>query len=87
MSPNLTGTPAYRAPGQSVPPPNQNARSAAALLCAATLTMAAWHARDVLVSRWTVDDAERRAELLAWGVDAIIGNDANGVVKSCAERT
>ncbi|WP_416965120.1 hypothetical protein [Streptomyces sp. Agncl-13] len=49
--------------------------------------MAYWHARDVLVSCWTVDDADRRAELLAWGVDAIIGNDVNGVVKSGAERT
>lgn len=27
LFPNLTGTPAYRAPEQSVPPPNQNARS------------------------------------------------------------
>ncbi|MFJ9376516.1 glycerophosphodiester phosphodiesterase [Streptomyces sp. NPDC101455] len=48
--------------------------------------VAHWHARDVLVSCWTVDDADRRGELLAWGVDAIIGNDLNGVVKSCAER-
>ncbi len=50
-------------------------------------SVAYWHARDVLVSCWTVDDADRRAELLAWGVDAIIGNDVNGVVKSGAERT
>ncbi|MFG2377735.1 glycerophosphodiester phosphodiesterase [Streptomyces sp. NPDC048504] len=50
-------------------------------------SVAYWHARDVLVSCWTVDDADRRGELLAWGVDAIIGNDLNGVVKSCAERT
>ncbi|WP_405854685.1 glycerophosphodiester phosphodiesterase [Streptomyces sp. NBC_01515] len=48
--------------------------------------VAHWHARDVLVSCWTVDAADRRGELLAWGVDAIIGNDLNGVVKSCAER-
>lgn len=50
-------------------------------------SVAYWHARDVLVSCWTVDDADRRGDLLAWGVDAIIGNDLNGVVKSCAERT
>lgn len=50
-------------------------------------SVAYWHARDLLVSCWTVDDADRRGELLAWGVDAIISNDLNGVVKSCAERT
>ena len=46
-------------------------------------SVAYWHARDVLVSCWTVDDADRRGELLGWGVDAIISNDVNGVVKSC----
>ncbi|MEV6483455.1 hypothetical protein [Streptomyces sp. NPDC051576] len=50
-------------------------------------SVAYWPARDVLVSCWTVDDADRRAELLAWGADAIISNDVNGVVKSCGERT
>lgn len=45
--------------------------------------VAYWHARELLVSCWTVDDADRRAELLSWGVDAIISNDVNGVVKSC----
>ncbi len=44
--------------------------------------VAHWHARELLVSCWTVDDVERRAELLSWGVDAIISNDVNGVVKS-----
>jgi glycerophosphoryl diester phosphodiesterase len=29
----------------------------------------------VLVSCWTMDDADRRAELLGWGVEAIISND------------
>jgi glycerophosphoryl diester phosphodiesterase len=38
-------------------------------------SVAHWHARDVLVSCWTVDDADRRAELLGWGVEAIISND------------
>ncbi len=45
--------------------------------------VAHWHARELLVSCWTVDDVERRAELLSWGVDAIISNDVNRVVKSC----
>ncbi|KPH97403.1 glycerophosphoryl diester phosphodiesterase [Actinobacteria bacterium OK074] len=46
-------------------------------------SVAQWHARGLRVSCWTVDDADRRAELLSWGVDAIISNDVAGVVKSC----
>nr|WSY58142.1 hypothetical protein OG999_49400 [Streptomyces sp. NBC_00886] len=45
------------------------------------------HAREVLVSCWTEGDADRRAEPLARGVDAIMSNDMNGVVKSCDDRT
>ena len=41
----------------------------------------------MLVTRWAVDDADRRVELRAWGMDAIICNDVNGVVKSCDDRT
>lgn len=43
-----------------------------------------WRARGIRVSCWTVDDADRRDELLSWGVSAIISNDVEGVVKSCA---
>ncbi|WP_416970415.1 glycerophosphodiester phosphodiesterase [Streptomyces sp. 4F14] len=43
-----------------------------------------WHTRGIKVSCWTVDDAARREELISWGVDAIISNDVEGVVKSCA---
>ncbi|QNP71300.1 glycerophosphodiester phosphodiesterase [Streptomyces roseirectus] len=43
-----------------------------------------WHDRGIKVSCWTVDDAVRREELISWGVDAIISNDVEGVVKSCA---
>jgi glycerophosphoryl diester phosphodiesterase len=46
-------------------------------------SVAEWHARGLRVSCWTVDDTDRRAELLSWGVDAIISNDVAGVVKSC----
>ncbi|MET8981347.1 glycerophosphodiester phosphodiesterase [Streptomyces sp. NPDC004539] len=42
-----------------------------------------WHGRGIKVSCWTVDDAVRREELISWGVDAIISNDVEGVVKSC----
>jgi glycerophosphoryl diester phosphodiesterase len=47
--------------------------------------VAAWHGRGIRVSCWTVDDAVRRAELLSWGVDGIISNDVEGLVKSCAQ--
>ncbi|MEW1643895.1 hypothetical protein [Streptomyces sp. NPDC091219] len=44
------------------------------------------HAGGLPVSCRTVDDADRRAELVSWGVDAIMSNDVNGVVKSCDGR-
>ncbi|MHC3470118.1 glycerophosphodiester phosphodiesterase [Streptomyces sp. 7R007] len=46
--------------------------------------VAAWHERGVLVSCWTVDGEARRAQLLSWGVDALISNDVEGLVRSCA---
>lgn len=45
-------------------------------------TVRHWHARDVAVSTWTVDDEARRGQLISWGVDAIISNDVPGVVRS-----
>ncbi|MET7568273.1 glycerophosphodiester phosphodiesterase family protein [Streptomyces sp. NPDC005492] len=58
-----------------------------AMFCGAAEAVAYWHARDVLVSCWTVDDAGRARRTARLGVDAIISNDVNGVVKSCGERT
>ena len=42
--------------------------------------VAAWHRRGVPVSAWTVDDAPRRAQLAAWGVEAFITNDVRGAL-------
>lgn len=45
--------------------------------------VANWRARGLPVSTWTVDDAERRAQLATWGVEAFITNDIGAAV---AER-
>jgi glycerophosphoryl diester phosphodiesterase len=44
----------------------------------------AWHTRGTPVSTWTVDDPIRRADLAAWGVDAVITNQIARVADTIA---
>ena len=40
-----------------------------------------WHGAGVGVCTWTVDRSRRRAQLLGWGVDAVISNDVAAAVR------
>jgi len=73
------------APGQLAEVAPTMVNPAHRLLDAASV--ARWHDRGFGVSTWTVDRSRRRAQLLDWGVDALISNDVAGALADWRLRT